>query len=121
MLNEGAEIASKPRQNQIDMELANYIYSIIRSKLMIMFSWGFHNPVAINNGLKFQVNGYRHTGAVTVELTPLDEFKVSLMKQGKVIKVIDGVYIDNLVQVIDEAVERVPNYENRVKQTYGIK
>lgn len=31
------------------MEMAKYILRILKSQLMIMFSWGFHNPVALDN------------------------------------------------------------------------
>ena len=102
------------------MELANYIYRIIRSQLMIMLSWGFHNPIALKNGLMFSTRGYIHKGEVIVELTPLDEFRITLVKKGVTVNVIDGVYVDNLVQVIDNAVERVPNYEERVRQEYSL-
>ena len=102
------------------MELAYYIYRILRSQLMVMFSWGFSHPVVIRNGLRFSVNGFKHKGDVAVELSPMDEFRISLIKHGKVVRVIDGVYIDNLVQVIDEAVERVHDYEQRVREEYSL-
>ena len=50
------------------MEMANYIYSILRSQPMIMFSWGFNNPLALANeeGLVFSVNGFKHKGNVKI-------------------------------------------------------
>jgi hypothetical protein len=103
------------------METANYIYKILRSQLMIMFSWGFHNPRAIENGLEFCTCGFKHHGTVSVEITPLDEFRITLKKKGQVVKVIDGVYVDNLVAVIDDAVERTSDYEQRVKEIYKLR
>lgn len=35
------------------MEMAKYIMSILRTNLMVVFSWGFHYPIAIKNGLRF--------------------------------------------------------------------
>lgn len=104
------------------MELANYILNIFRHYLPIVFSWGFHNPRVITNGLSFQVQGYLHTGRVEVILDEgTDTFIVRLInRNGSVKREEEGVYVDGLVQVIDGLVERCPNYEQRVRQTYGI-
>ena len=37
------------------MEMAKYIMQILRSQLMVMWSWGFNSPIAIENGLRFKV------------------------------------------------------------------
>ena len=37
------------------MEMAKFILAILRTQLMIVFSWGFHNARAIENGLAFYV------------------------------------------------------------------
>ena len=50
------------------MEMAKYIMQILRTQPMIVFSWGFHTPVAINNGLKFKVQGYLHKGWVELSI-----------------------------------------------------
>jgi len=104
------------------MELANYILNIFRHYLPIVFSWGFHNPRIISNGLSFQVQGYLHTGRVEVILDEgTDTFIVRLINPDRSVKQEEeGVYVDGLVQVIDGLVERCPNYEQRVRQTYGI-
>jgi len=48
------------------MEMAKYIYSILKSQLNIMWSWGFNTPVAIENGLMFKVQGFLFKGWVKV-------------------------------------------------------
>ena len=48
------------------MEMAQYILSILRSQLMIVFSWGFNTPIAIEDGLQFNVEGFKHQGKVRV-------------------------------------------------------
>ena len=102
--------------------MAQYIISIFKHYWPIVFSWGFHNPVAINNGLRFSVQGYLHTGRVEVVYDEgYDTFVVrTLRKDGSIKKEVQDVYIDGLVDVIDRMVEKCPDYGNRVRQTYGL-
>ena len=104
------------------MEMAKYIMSILRSQTMIVLSWGFHNPVAINNGLRFKVQGYLHTGWVQVIYNEgRDLFEVrTINKDGSVKQEVEDVYFDCLVNVIDGLVERCKNYSEKVKETYGL-
>lgn len=85
-------------------------------------SWGFHNAVAIENGLRFNVQGFLHKGKVEVVYDEgYDLFTVRLLnKDGSVKKVEEGVYLDCLVDVIDGMVEQCENYAERVKHDYGL-
>ena len=104
------------------MEMAKYIMQILRTQLGIVFSWGFHNPKAIDNGLKFRVQGYLHTGWIEVVYNEgRDLFEVrTLNKDGSVKQEVEDVYFDCLVNVIDGMVERCSNYHEKVKETYSI-
>ena len=95
---------------------------ILRTQTMIVISWGFHNPVAINNGLKFRVQGYLHTGWVEVVYNEgRDLFSVrTINKDGSVKNEVEDVYFDCLVNVIDGMVERCENYMEKVKETYSL-
>ena len=105
------------------MEMANYIHSILISNRMVIWSWGFENPMALSNDevLQFKVNGFIHKGYVKVVYNAgQDLFSVILMDfQMKMVKEIEGVYFDTLVDVIDGAVERTQDYENRINEKYG--
>ena len=48
--------------------MAEYILQILRSQLMVVFSWGFHKPQRLpkDSGLKFQVEGLKYKGTVEV-------------------------------------------------------
>ena len=101
------------------MEMANYIMSILKTQLMVVWSWGFNSPMAIKNGLRFKVQGFKFRGIVEVVYNEgWDLFDVSFIKAGKVVKTIEGVYIDTLVSVIDNYVEKTPDYEQRVRDVY---
>ena len=89
---------------------------------MIIFSWGFHNPVALENSLRFNVQGFKFRGIVEVVYNEgQDLFDVSFIKANKVVKSIDGVFFDMLVDVIDDVVERTQDYDKRVEAKYSIK
>lgn len=104
------------------MEMAKYILSIFKTQLMIVYSWGFHKPMALENGLRFKVQGFKFRGVVDVVYNEgRDLFDVSFIKSNKVVKSIDGVFFDMLVDVIDDYVERTPDYDKRVAAEYSIK
>ena len=102
------------------MEMAKYIYSILRCQLNIMFSWGFNTPIALENGLKFKVQGFIHKGWVVVKYNEgKDLFEVALLdKKGNSIKEVEDVYFDTLVDVIDGLVEKTDDYKKRIEQEY---
>lgn len=101
--------------------MAKYIMSILRTQLMVVWSWGFNSPMAVENGLRFKVQGFKFKGFVEVVYNEgSDLFDVSFIKAGKVIKAIDGVFFDMLVSVIDNYVEKTADYEKRVKAEYSI-
>ena len=103
------------------MEMAKYIMSILKTQLMVMFSWGFHQPVAIENGLQFKVQGFKFRGVVSIVYNEgSDLFDLSFIKAGKVVKSIDGVFFDMLVDTIDDFVEKTSDYEQRVAAEYSI-
>ena len=104
------------------MEMANYILAIFKHYLPVVFSWGINRPRAIDSGLRFSVEGYIHQGDVEVVYDEgYDLFRVRLLNaDGSVKEDRDGIYLDGLVDTIDRMVERVPNYEQKVRQTYGV-
>lgn len=103
------------------MEMAKYIMQILRSQLMVMWSWGFNSPIAVDNGLRFKVQGFKFKGIVEVVYNEgWDLFDISFIKAGKVVKAIEGVYIDMLVGVIDNYVEKTADYGQRVKEEYSL-
>ena len=84
---------------------------------MVVLSWGFNTPIAINNGLRFRTQGLKHNGWVEVVYDETwDLFKVRLIKGGEVIKEVEQVYVDMLISLIDELVERTDNYKQDVEQ-----
>ncbi len=102
--------------------MAKYILAILRTQLMIVFSWGFHSARALENGLAFYVQGYKHTGRVEVIYDEgWDLFNVrTINKDGSVKEQQEGIYADGLVDSIDRMVEKTDDYAAKVRKTYGM-
>lgn len=109
-------------QEDMDMDMGKYIYSILLGQTTVLMSWGFESPVVIKMGLRFKVNGFKHRGRVEIRYNEgADLFDIYLIENDNLIKKsIAGIYFDQLVEVIDEHVERVENYNERVNQEYNI-
>lgn len=96
--------------------------TILKTQLMVVWSWGFHQPVAIENGLQFKVQGYKFKGVVEVAYNEgRDLFDVRFLKANKIVDTIEGVYFDMLIDTIDDYVEKTSDYEQRVTAEYSIK
>lgn len=103
------------------MEMAMYIMRVLKSQLMVVWSWGFNSPKAIANGLRFKVQGFKFKGTVEVVYNEgTDLFDISFVKRGEIVEVVEGIYIDQLVNVIDSQVEKVNNYNERVEAEYSL-
>ena len=103
------------------MEMAKYIMSIFKTQLMVVWSWGFNSPVAIENGLRFKVQGFKFRGVVEVRYNEgHDLFDVTFIKRNKVVATANDIFFDSLVEVIDNYVEKTSDYEKRVKEEYSI-
>lgn len=110
--------------NNYNLELARYIWSILKTQIAIFMSWGVEpkSMRVIEGGLEFECNGFRHTGKVQIVLDEgKDLFEVHLISgNGKKVKTIEDVFLDNLVSVIDENIEKTEDYKERICREYGI-
>lgn len=98
--------------------MAEYILQILRSQLMVMFSWGPHNfkRLPSEKGLSFCVDGFKYHGCVKVIYNDgTDLFEIHF-DDGRIE---EDVYLDQLVDVIDNAVERTCDYNKRVRDQYN--
>lgn len=73
-----------------------------------LMAWGAKNFSAISEseefegGLAFQVNGLMHKGWVKVCLRWVDDYTIIFInKNREVVKIVEGVYCDMLINVID--------------------
>ena len=107
-----------------DLKLAGYIWSILKTQPVIVMSWGVDMDTIkpVIGGLEFHVQGFKHTGMVQIILDEgKDLFEIHLIPDSEgERKIIEDVYFDMLVSIIDENVEKTDDYEKRISDTYDI-
>ena len=99
----------KTENNNRAIEIAQTIVKQIKyADRSAMMAWGVNRLAAISEskeyagGVEMSVNGLTHQGWVKVQLSWLDEYTVTFInKSREVVKSVEGVYCDMLVDVID--------------------
>lgn len=103
-----------------NLEIANYIWQILKTRMQIIMSWGIDPSRArvINCGMEIHVQGFLHTGFLQITLNEgTDLFEITLLSESReTVKFIDGIYLDCLIDTIDRVVEKCENYEQRVSE-----
>ena len=103
--------------NELQRIITAAINDILSSRMNIIMSWGLHNKRAITDGVRFDVQGFKFTGEVKV----IFDYSRSVKNGETIFKVVigeqvyTGVKAEELIDFIDERVEKVDNYEEAVK------
>ena len=107
---------------QHDIEIGKYILSILKTRIDIVASWGLdpESLKPIKYGIEFHVQGFKHTGMVQVTLNEGEDlFEVCLISDsGETVETHKSIFLDELISTIDDAVEKVDDYEKRVATEY---
>lgn len=102
--------------------MTRHILNCLTRQKWVVFSWGFNSPVAINNGLRFSVNGFIFKGLVEVIYNGSTAlFDIKLINTNKATIIISNVINDMLTDTLDTLIEKNEsdeNYKERVKQEY---
>jgi len=111
--------------NDFDYGIAEYIWKILKTQQPIVWSWGVDpdSVKTIKNGTQFHVQGFLMTGTVRIIYDEgHDVFDIEFLPDddSKPKKTIQGLYLDQLVSVIDENVEYCENYEKRIDEEYNL-
>ena len=87
--------------------------SILRSNLPVYWSWGVERVFSVEDkGLVMKVNGHHHKGWVLITLGGDDYYRVHILtKDGEILDSFSEVCFDELVQIIDDRIERIEEYE----------
>ena len=109
--------------------MASYILEVMRYNPVVIMSWGIDpesyrlaEDAAGNYGLQFHVQGFKHKGTVQILYDEgSDTFLYHLLSEaGDIVATRENICFDELVSVVDAAVEKVDNYSERIKAEYGI-
>lgn len=103
--------------NELQRIITAAINELLKSRLNVVFSWGLHNKKAIPFGVRFDVQGFKYMGEVKIIL----DYVLSTKNGKPTFYVIigeqthAGVKAEELIDFIDERVEKVDNYEEAVE------
>ena len=85
--------------------------------LYVFWSWGGHNFAKAETiekypkpTLIFQVSGMKFVGEVRIYYNWADYYEIDFIQDNKVVKSYEEVYFDDLQNIIDDYVEKQPNY-----------
>jgi len=105
-----------------DIEIGQYILTILKTRLDIVASWGLDPETLrpIKYGIEFHVQGFKHTGLVSVILNEGEDlFEVCLISDnGEMTDSRESIFLDDLISTIDELVEKTDDYEKRISEEY---
>ena len=105
------------------MKMCLYILRILSCKPNVVMSWGVCKFRALqgDEGVMFHVQGFKFNGWVKcVYDLGADLFNIFYIdNKGETQKIQKGIYFDELVDTIDREVEKVENYNQRVKELYS--
>lgn len=105
------------------MKMCLYIMRILSCKPNVVMSWGVCKFRALqgDEGVMFHVQGFKFNGWVKcVYDLGTDLFNIFYIdNNGETQKIQKGIYFDELVDTIDREVEKVANYNQRVKELYS--
>jgi hypothetical protein len=78
----------------------------------ITWSWAIRNFInGYNMFLRFTVSGHHHKGHVYIALNGLDLFDIYLTtNRGTIKQVINDIYIEDLVEILDRKIEKIDKY-----------
>jgi hypothetical protein len=87
---------------------------VLGRNMNIFWSWGVTTKANFNNkGLLLKVSGHHHKGYVLITLAWDDTYTVDIIStHGNVKDTYTEIYVDNLVETIDDRIERIEKYVN---------
>jgi hypothetical protein len=86
---------------------------ILTANKPIYWSWGVSNGICTHKVLALKVNGHHHKGWVVINLMWEDLYRVTLIStHGNIKNQSVGLYFDQLVEWIDNKIEKIEAYQN---------
>lgn len=87
---------------------------VLQRRLSIYWSWGTSKVVNLQNkGLILKVSGHHHNGWVLITLGWEDLYKVHIISNtGEIKNEYEGIFFDQLVEVIDNRIEKIKDYKH---------
>lgn len=110
---------------EFDYGIAEYVWKILKTQQPIVWSWGVDpdSVMTIKNGTQFHVRGFLLTGTVKITYDEaMDLFDIEFLPDdsAKPRKAILGLYLDQLVSIIDEHVMYSKTCEKQANEEFSL-
>ncbi len=88
--------------------LNDYFHFLPQEKKEILYSWGFNDDIAIDDGIQFSVSGFLFRGVVKVIPDEADGFCSVILAERESGQEFEmrGIPLDGLIEAIDRLVEK---------------
>ena len=85
------------------------IYHHLRTNLLIQWTWGFHSPQSLHNGLQFSVRGLAFQGMIRIRLNSDNNLCVLIFftERGEQVRKMWDIALDSLISVLDRNIDGV--------------
>ena len=85
------------------------IYHHLRTNLLIQWTWGFHSPKSLCNGLQFSVRGLAFQGMIRIRLNSGNNLCVLIFfnEHGEQVRKMWDIALDSLISVLDRNIDGV--------------
>lgn len=103
------EYLEKLVENKRYFDVIDLLNAIKRTVKFI--TWGARYCNYFDRGLLLLVNGHHFTGGVLITLAGNDTFTIYYIKEMQVVDQATNIYIEDLIDIIDTKVERIPEYK----------
>jgi hypothetical protein len=110
----GYKVITKKSKPMSDLTIAKTIREQLLAfgRIKVM-SWGARGWTGGEDFLRFRVSARRHKGYVKITLNGMDLYDVELISMKNEVKdTINGLYFDQLADVIDQKIEYIPAYKS---------
>ena len=112
-------------QDKYNERMCRYIWNDALQRSIKTLSWGVDFPrvKVIENGTEFHVQGFKITGIIRIQYVEgSDLFKVNIIPDDKNEKtiIIENVFLDKLVSVIDENLGNCEIIKKRISEEYEL-
>ena len=112
-------------EDKYNEKMCRYIWNDALQRSIKTLSWGVDFPrvKVIENGTEFHVQGFKITGIIRIQYVEgSDLFKVNIIPDDKNEKtiIIENVFLDKLVSVIDENLGNCEIIKKRISEEYEL-
>ena len=112
-------------EDKYNERMCRYIWNDALQRSIKTLSWGVDFPrvKVIENGTEFHVQGFKITGIIRIQYVEgSDLFKVNIIPDDKNEKtiIIENVFLDKLVSVIDENLGNCEIIKKRISEEYEL-